>query len=232
MLFVDLHTHKIKSDAAVQIRNIFAQDLTEKAPDDLFSAGIHPWHLGNVNIQASLDALNKSCGLNNLLAVGECGLDKAIATDFALQKNVFLQQIELAGKHGKPLIIHSVRSFNELIQMKKDSQYPIPWILHGYLENSETTRQLSGQGFYFSVGETLLHNPKLQQTLHEIPQERLFFETDDRDISIQKIYFFAAQILKLDIEWLARSIASNFINLFGDDKLAGKGGTADWQRRP
>lgn len=222
MQLIDIHTHKIKPDRAIQIQNVFAQNLAEITPEYLFSAGIHPWHLENVNIQTSLDTLDKACSLNNLLALGECGLDKAIPTDFALQKNIFQLQIELAEKHHKPLIIHTVRSYNELIQMKKDRRSAVPWILHGYRGNAPTTRQLSGQGFYFSVGEALLHNPNLQQILHEIPQERLFFETDDRDISIQKIYLFAAQILATDPGLLAEAVATNFKNLFGDDKLAGK----------
>lgn len=222
MLFIDLHTHKIKPDPAVQILNVFARDLAENVPDYLFSAGIHPWHLETANTEAGLEALEKVCGLNNLLAIGECGLDKSIQVDFAKQKNIFRQQIELAEKHRKPLIIHAVRSWNEMIRMKNESQSSVPWILHGYQGNLETTKQLLRQKFYFSVGESLLHSSKLQQALREIPHERMFFETDDRDISIQKIYLFAAQILGTDVELLAEAIATNFKKIFGNDKLAGK----------
>lgn len=222
MQFIDIHTHKIKSDADIQILNVFAEDLTRQIPDHLFSSGIHPWHLANLNAEASIEALDQACLLNNLLAVGECGLDKLTEADFALQKTIFKRHIELAEIHHKPLIIHSVRTLNEVLFLKKENPSPVPWILHGYQGSRETTKQLLGHGFYFSVGEALLKNPKLQQVLAEIPIDRLFFETDDRDISIQKIYLFAAQIIRTDVELLAEAIASNFKNLFGDDKLARK----------
>lgn len=220
MSFIDLHTHKRKSETAVQILNVFAQDLKEKQTDELFSSGIHPWHLEAVNQNDCLSELEKAASQKNMIAFGECGLDRAIQTDFAIQESIFRRHIELAERHSKPLIIHAVRSQNELIRMKKESRSSIPWILHGFRGNTDSTRQLSGQGFYFSLGENLLHNPKLQKALPEIPRERLFFETDDKDISIQKIYLFAAQILGTDLELLAKEIETNFINLFGDDKLA------------
>jgi hypothetical protein len=52
--------------------------------------------------------------------------------------------------------------------------------------------------------------------------ERLFLETDDSGISIQKIYLFAAQILKIDEELLSEAVLNNFKILFGNDKLAAK----------
>lgn len=221
-MFVDIHTHKIKPGASVQILNVFAQYLDEKIPDQLFSAGIHPWHLETVNIETCLEALDKACRLKNLAAVGECGLDKLTKTTFARQKNIFERQVFLAEKYNKPLIIHSVKTSNEVLLLKKERRSSIPWILHGFHGNQETTKQLLRHDFYFSVGESLLRNSKLQQVLRQIPVDRLFFESDEREIPIEKIYLFAAKIFETDIDQLIEAIAANFKKLFGNDKLAGE----------
>ena len=158
----------------------------------------------------------------NMLAVGECGLDRSIQTDFAVQKNCFSEQIRVAEKYDKPLIIHNVRASSDLIKLKKDHKSEIPWILHGYTGNPQSTLDLIRHGFYFSIGEKLLKNESKQGLLRIIPSDRLFLETDDHEISIEKIYLLAAQILKTDEEWLSETIFNNFKTLFGNDKLAGK----------
>lgn len=222
MQYINLHTHIEKSGSDIQILNVFAQDLNDTEPDHFFSAGIHPWHIENVNPEECFRFIEKSMQNSNMLAIGECGLDRAIDTDFALQKELFQKQIALALKYNKPLIIHCVRAYSDLIGMKKDLRSDIPWILHGFQGNRDTTADLIRHGFYFSIGKALFDSTKLQQVLPEIPIERLFFETDDSEFSIQKIYLFAAQILKTDEELLMKAIAINFKKLFGDDKLVGK----------
>ncbi len=222
MQYIDLHTHIIRSGSGIQILNVFAQDLWEIQTDELFSAGIHPWYVEDVNQEECLASLEKVMQQPNFMAVGECGFDRATSTAVALQKELFQKQIDLAQKYSKPLIIHCVRAYPELIGMKKTNRSAVPWILHGYRGNRETTAELIRHGFYFSIGKALPESTKLQQVLPEIPIERLFFETDDSDFSIQKIYLFAAQILKTDEELLLQAISENFKKLFGDDKLVGK----------
>src|SRR5665648_61181 len=167
----------------------------------------------------------------NMLALGECGMDRSIPTDFALQKMYFKEQIHIAEKYHKPLIIHCVRAYSDLMKFKKESKSDIPWIIHAYRGNQETTLSLIKHGFYFSVGEQLLKDESKHPILRIIPVERLFLETDNREISIKKIYLLAAQILKIDEEVLTEAIFNNFKTLFGDDKLVAKNRIIDWCRR-
>ena len=53
------------------------------------------------------------------LALGECGLDKKVQTPLDLQQEVFERQLTLAEKYKKPVIIHCVAAFQELIAIKK-----------------------------------------------------------------------------------------------------------------
>lgn len=214
---IDLHTHRLKSDSSIQILNAFAQDLPLPKDKNFYSAGLHPWHIGLVNPEACLQSISQAMGLKNVLAMGECGLDRSAATDFATQLGYFRQQIELAEKHSKPLIIHCVRSFPELISLKKEGKTTIPWIIHGYQGNQESTLQLIRHNFYFSLGESLLKNQQKNEIVRLIPSNHLFLETDDAETSISDIYLLASQLLKIDEKTMNAIILENFKCLFGKE---------------
>ena len=216
MKLIDLHTHRVKDEGDIQIMNVFAQELTDAEPDFPFSAGLHPWHISQVDTEKCFEAIETSTKQKNMLAVGECGLDRSIPTDFALQKYCFTQQIRIAEKHNKPLIIHCVRAYSDLQNLKKETRSEIPWIIHGYNGNLETIQSLIRQGFYFSVGEPLLKNESKRIVFQSIPIERLFLETDAQDISIFEVYQLAMQRLNLDKQMLTEIISNNFNSLFGE----------------
>lgn len=216
MQLINLHTHRIKNDGEIQILNLFAQDLSHTKPDFLFSAGLHPWHIEKVNPEECFEAIERASDLENMLAVGECGLDRSISTDFSLQEHCFKKQIQIAVNKNKPLIIHCVRAYSDLQKLKKKIQSDLPWIIHGYQGNMETTKSLIRQGFYFSVGESLLKNESKQTVLQSIPIELLFLETDDKDVSIREIYRLAMLRINMDEQMLTEVIFNNFRNLFGE----------------
>ncbi len=216
---INLHIHQTSETGSTQILNVFAQDLSPDEPDFLFSTGLHPWHIGKVNLEECFQAIDRAAAYKNMLAIGECGLDRSIVMDFALQEWCFERQITIANNHRKPLIIHCVRAYSDLMQMKKESKSGLPWIIHGYRGNLETTLSLIKHDFYFSIGEQLLNDESKLDIFRSIPMERLFLETDDRKISIAEIYSLAAQILKIDEKGLAEITASNFKTVFGEDHL-------------
>lgn len=216
---IDFHTHRAHETGNIQILNVFAQDLPLDESDYFFSAGLHPWHIGKVNPEECFRAINRAAELKNMLAVGECGLDRSIDVDFALQEWCFKQQIQLAENHRKPLIIHCVRAYSDLIKLKKEAKSGLPWIIHGYRGNLETTLSLIGHEFYFSVGEKLLNDKTKHDIFRSIPIERLFLETDESEWSIAEIYSMAAQILKIDENELTQILANNFKAIFGEDRL-------------
>lgn len=212
---IDLHTHQFKSETCIQIQNIYAQDLPFQNEKSYYSAGIHPWHIGLADPEECLHLIELATGEKNMLAVGECGLDRLISNDFALQELYFMRQIEIAQKYSKPLIIHCVRAFPELMKLKKETKSSIPWIIHGFQGNQQTALQLISHDFYFSVGNSLLSNQFKSDILNLLHPDRLFLETDDKEISITEIYSLATQILKIDYETLCGIIHENFKRVFG-----------------
>lgn len=213
--FVDIHTHTPKTgDNLIQIVNM---DLEQPCPKQgYYSYGIHPWTLDNADFQEEkpLQMLKERLQLPNVVALGEVGLDKFHA-DFERQMTVFERQIVLSENLKKPIILHDVKSHNEIIALRKKHKAKQPWILHGFNGTEQDIRQLTGQGLYLSVGESLLHpERKIAKSLKDIPLELLFLETDMAEIGIETVYKAAAKVLDIDVIVLQRRLFTNFARVF------------------
>ena len=214
--FIDIHTHKIKScDNLIQIVNL---DLNQSCPEHgCFSYGIHPWVLDSADFQAkkALQALEEKLKLPQVLALGEAGLDKMHKASFKQQIELFERQIELSEALQKPMILHDVRSHNEIIALRKKHKAQQPWILHGFSGTEQDVRQLIGQGNCLSVGESLLHpERKIHKFFKFIDLDYLFLETDMAKIGVESIYKTVADLLEMDLSVLQTRIFANFARLF------------------
>ncbi len=212
MKFIDIHTHNLSNqDDVFKIENCFPNSTEFK---NSFSIGIHPWYISNEKIEEELSFIDKQLQLDNCFALGECGLDKLTETDFELQIDVFKKQVTLSEKHKKSLIIHCVKSFQEIIQLKKELKPKQPWIIHGFNKNTQVALSLINNGIFLSFGKSLLLSEKTQDTFSKIPLDKIFFETDDDEINIKDIYQKAAMIKELETEKLKEIIYQNFNSIF------------------
>ncbi|MBO4328083.1 MAG: TatD family hydrolase [Bacteroidales bacterium] len=197
--FVNLHTHR-PAGAALTLRSL----------------GIHPWWLDDPGYdwELALQTLEQQLKEGSLDAVGEAGLDKLHPETLPLQRTVFERQIRLAEQYGKPLVIHCVRAYDEVMQLWKRHQPRQAWILHGFNGNRETAGQLTEKGIYLSVGTAILfQNRKITESIPSIPLDRLFLETDEADDPIETVYAEAARLLSLPLEVLKEQIFTNFVRL-------------------
>lgn len=213
--FVNIHTHTISNDGSIQVVNHHFQKELIEVQAVHFSVGIHPW---DIVVSESDDWINKLSELAknpNVFAIGECGIDRYNETPLDIQEQVFVRQIELAEELHKPIIIHAVKSYSDMIRLKKSRSKNLPWILHGYNGNLQTTRQLLQHGFFFSFGIQLLKAREKQlQSFLAIPTEKLFFETDVCHQPIETIYNFAAPLLKVSVQELRAMIYQNYKQIF------------------
>jgi len=205
--FINVHTHNTADkNAIINFYEAFQQ--SETAPS--CSLGIHPRYPE----KASYAQLEASAGQTNVLAIGECGLDKLCDTEWSLQEKIFLQQIELANKLKKPLIIHCVRAYNECIHLLNAAKVPV--VFHGFNRNLRIAQLLLDQGFYLSVGAAVF-NPAFGPVFAALPADRLFFETDDRaDLEIGAVYKRAAELKKIGVESLILQVKHNFQKVFNN----------------
>ena len=215
MKFIDIHTHEKKGTADVEILNVFAQNLQAEVELPPCTAGFHPWHLDDYDEKTMINLLHDLSDRHEILGIGECGIDLAIAIDREKQERVFLKQAGIAENKKKPLIIHCVKAHNEMIRLRKLIDADMPWIFHGYSAKPQITRSLLNHNFYFSFGEDLLKRKKKAiDSLKIIPPYKLFFETDESDVSIEEIYSFAAKIMKMDVDVLRKQVYKNYRLVF------------------
>lgn len=212
MNFIDIHTHNLSNQNTVfEIENCYPNNNVFKKH---FSIGIHPWYINKEKTEEELSFIDKQLQLENCYAVGECGLDKLTETSFEYQINIFKQQVALSEKHQKPLIIHCVKSFQEIIQLKKELTLKQPWIIHGFNKNKQVALSLIKNGLFLSFGNQLLTSGKLQDSFLKTPLNKIFFETDASDINIKDIYQKAAMIKGINLEKLKEIIHQNFNSIF------------------
>ncbi len=216
--FLNFHTHNFPpTPQEKSIYNLLIQDIRRfgEVENNWLSVGIHPWYAHSEDWQSQLTAVEQVAGHKNVLAIGECGLDRGISLPLATQLAILTAQLKLAERLQKPVIIHCVRAFNELLQWKKQVKPSVPLIVHGFNNKPEIMQQLLANGFYFSLG-TALFKPESNavKVLKIIPLSRLFLENDDRNTPIEKIYEAAAVQLEIPISALKNQIWTNFATVF------------------
>lgn len=214
---LNFHTHTLsKGENENSIYNLMIQDA-EKINDlrhQWVSVGIHPWYASTTDWQSQVEVVSKIVRLPWVVAIGECGLDRLIEMPLDTQMLVFEAQVALAEQVQKPVIIHCVRAFNELLAWKKRTKLTIPIIVHGFNTNPQIATQLVQHGFYLSLGAALLKSgSNAQKALTTTPLHRLFLENDDKDISIFSLYEVAAGRLEISISALEAQIWRNFATI-------------------
>jgi TatD DNase family protein len=214
MEFFNLHTHHFTNQSGIlELVNQYPHEFNANLP--FYSIGIHPWYIIKERIEADLEIIETQLQQSNCLAVGECGLDKRIEILLELQQVVFEKQLLLAQKYNKPVVIHCVAAFDELIAIKKRLNISVPIIIHGFSKNAIVAKQLLDQGFYLSFGKYLLRNPALELVFKSIPQECFFLETDTVEDGIKAVYERAAQYKETTVEEIQKIINNNFSTVFG-----------------
>lgn len=213
MEFFNFHTHQYTNQPDVlELVNQYPQEFNDSIP--FYSIGIHPWYIKEEQNDIDLKIIEEKLQTENCLAIGECGLDKRIEIPLELQISVFEKQLALAEKYKKPVVIHCVAAFQELITIKKKMKISVPMIVHGFSKNNQLAVQLVKEGFYISFGKYLLKNPELKTVFQAIPNDCFFLETDTIDENIQKVYELASEYKNISIKELKDIISGNFKSVF------------------
>ena len=201
MNLFNFHHHTL-----VNFYGIYNLELGENVPESYFSVGIHPKDIDE-NWQKHFEAFKKISLQDNCLAIGECGLDALIDIDANLQKTVFERQILWANEIQKPVIIHCVKWFQELIPFQKLAEVSL--IIHGFNKKKSVADEMLKHGFFLSFGKSVLYNLSLQSILKEIPIDKIFLETDDTDFDIAELYQKVSEIKEISLEELQKKISEN-----------------------
>jgi TatD DNase family protein len=214
MQYFNLHTHSFSNQSdVVELVNQYPQEFTDAFPQ--YSIGIHPWFIVEDRIESDLAIIESKLNESACMAVGECGLDKRIDISFELQQTVFERQLILAEQYKKPVVIHCVAAFQELIAIKKKLKITVPILIHGFSKNEQVAKELVANGCYISFGKYLMRMPQLESVFKDMPNHRFFLETDTDEQTIQEVYALAAQYKGLSILQIQELVSINFSAIFG-----------------
>ena len=213
MKFFNLHTHKFTNNTTVlELVNQYPWEFNDEIP--YYSIGIHPWHINENRLQLDLKIIEEKLQLKECLALGECGLDKRIEIPLETQIAVFEKQIVLAEKYQKPLVLHLVSAYQEVIEIKNRLKISVPIVVHGFSKNEQVANDLIKNGFYISFGKYLILNQEMEQVFKSIPNDRFFLETDTINESLEEVYQVAAKYKNIKIEDVIEIVNSNFNIVF------------------
>ena len=195
MLF-DLHTHcKIKEFDGI-VNCTFDDDFSLFPR---FSLGIHPWDVDEHWEEkfAMFVGLLKNPPVGSfhdrLCAIGEIGMDKLRGGDMKIQEICFMNQLTLADSYQLPVIIHAVKTINEVVTCLSRFQLSKQVVFHGFRGKPEQTAFLLSKGYYLSFGPKF--NPESLRLAYQ--SDRMFLETDDSGMSIADVYSLAANSLSI-----------------------------------
>ncbi len=218
-MFIDLHTHHpTLSPGILEIESVYyGQSRQPKASTR--SAGLHPWFLES-DLEAGRRWLQDQAILPGTVAIGEAGLDKVCKTPWDLQMKAFQYCVEISEALEKPLIIHCVRAFSEMIALKVAWKPIQAWIFHGFNKNTSTANMLLQHGCFLSFGTSiLLEQSHASASLKASPPDRFFLETDDAEVPIEAVYQRAAAIRGIGERDLADLVELNCRRILNPEML-------------
>jgi TatD DNase family protein len=216
--FIDIHVHGGTSSPGIFIlESLMAHE--GKTPDDIagvaFTYGIHPWFLNEENHKQLLSAVENTACLPDVIAIGEAGFDRLRGPSMQLQRLAFEEQIAISEKLRKPVVIHCVRAWDELMAAQKKLKPKMSWLVHGFRGNVTLASQLLSKGIYLSFWFDFVLRPGSGQLISQLPANRIFLETDGADVNIMSIYEKVAVDLNIRVDQLKQIIINNFNTFFG-----------------
>ena len=145
--------------------------------------GLHPIFIKNHTL-ADITKLEEYTASISTKLIGEIGLDKRIV-DFDKQLSIFNSQISIAQNLSKKVIIHSVKSHNEIIKTLKNSKFTNGGIIHAFNGSVDIAKTYINMGFKLGIGGLISHpTSKLPKILVDIAPSNIVLETDSPDMKL------------------------------------------------
>ena len=216
--FIDIHTHDgASADPGIfTVISLMAHEgkQPEKIKSIAYTFGIHPWFLTASNHEHQIAAVIKAAADPSVIAIGEAGFDRLKGPSPDLQRRTFEEQVSVAEEHNKPVVIHCVRAWDELMLAHKRLKPSKPWMVHGFRGNKELAAQLISKNMFLSFWFDFIIRPEAAKLIKNLPAERIFLETDGSGVDIRDIYIKVSADLEITVNKLKRIIYKNFVDLF------------------
>ena len=191
--------------------------------------GLHPMFIAQ-HQPLHLVELDEWLDREDAVAVGECGLDFFDSrVDEKWQKQLFREQLHLAGQHGLPVIVHARKAMDEVISLLRRSAGH-GGVVHSFAGSEQQAMQLYDLGFKLGIAATVGFERarKLRAVVAAVPLDALLLESDAPDqpgaahrgelnhpaYVIEHLQTIA-QLREMDVDDLAKALTRNTEALFG-----------------
>ncbi|TJY38586.1 TatD family deoxyribonuclease [Cohnella pontilimi] len=156
--------------------------LAEKYPFIYAAVGWHPTDAVDMKMEEDLAWIEELCSHPKVVAIGEIGLDYYWDTaPKEVQHAVFREQIRLARKVRKPIVIHNRDAHEDVVRLlREEDARDVGGIMHCFSGSWETAKMCLDMGFYISFGGPVtFKNARVpKEVLSRVPDDRLLLETD------------------------------------------------------
>ena len=219
--FIDFHTHLNINDPLPVPENVLRvlsvpleQALLPVPHNTVKTLELHPWQGADYTSEFASAAAGIS-----FAGIGEVGLDRLKGKlPLPEQINIFTQTALLAEDLQKPLTIHCVKCFSELLAVYKKLRWKTPTVIHYFRSNLQLAQQLwQHTDFILSLPPVIVQQPQLLEFLRQNPGylQRIVLETDDPDAGdIIRHYHNIAGILSVKTGDLQKIMQEQFERLY------------------
>ena len=206
--------------------------LTEEFDPVYAAVGIHPEEVQPMTA-ATDDQLAAWTAQEKVVAIGEIGLDYYWEKDEekrALQRAIFVRQLDLARQLRLPVCIHDREAHGDMLKILKTEGRGLRGVLHCYSGSWEMAAELLKGNWYFGIDGPLTYKnaAKLPEIVQRLPAERILVETDSPYLSpmpfrgkrnepahVLYVAKKAAELRGESLEAFARATRENTRDLYG-----------------
>ena len=204
-------------------------ELAEKYPEVYAAGGVHPHDAEGVKDE-DYEQLADWSRHPRVVAIGEIGLDYYYDySPRAIQKEVFIRQIDVARQMQLPIIIHDRDAHGDVLEIVKKEAQGVTGVFHCFSGSTEMARECLALGFYIAVGGsvTFKNAAKLPAIAASVPLDRLLFETDcpyltpqpyrgrrNEPAYVRIVAEYVAGLRQMELPALAEATTANVKRLF------------------
>ena len=182
--------------------------------------GIHPWNAVSQN-ERDLETVSEIATrrIREIVAIGEIGLDRIYAKEeehFRIQSEVFRKMLELAERTDLPVLVHSRGSIQEALEFIRTSRVKRV-LFHWYSGSIKVLKEIIGNGYWITVGPSLLYSKHIEEIAKATPVEFILTETDG-PVAYRGPFqgkLTTPEFLPIVVEELAKTIGSKVEDLSG-----------------
>lgn len=152
-------------------------NLSRRFSECYCAIGYHPENLKS--FEPDISALDRFVNLENIVAIGEIGLDYYWDKENApSQKLWFEAQLEYANKHSLPVIVHDREAHADCLEILK--KHKPKGVVHCFSGSPEMAKEIIKLGMYIGIGGvvTFKNAKRCREVIEVLPKDRLLLETD------------------------------------------------------